>query len=217
MSEPSPERLRRARARGDVPVSHRLSVSASLAAALALVGVTARILRAVFDAALQRAVTQASAPEPVPPDGAVSAALVGALRASAPLLGATAAALLFAHLAQTRLLVAWRTRAAGRSEAALTALWGVAVAGTGAWAAWALLHGGARDFAANLARVAEGTAWRVVLVAAGLGAAELAWRRAAFLRAMTPTRAEQERERREHEGDPRARAERRAAAGGHGA
>lgn len=217
MSDPSPERLRRARARGEAPVSHRLSVCASLAAALALLGVTARGLRAVFEAGLARAVTAASAHEPVVTGAALSDALSGALRASAPLLAASAAALALAHLAQTRLLVAWPAPARGRGEAFLPALWGVAAAATGAWALWALAHEGRSDLAATFARVAEGTAWRVVLVTAALGAAELAWRRAAFRRAMTPTRAEQERERREHEGDPRARAERRAAAVGHGA
>lgn len=217
MSAPSPERLRRARARGEAPVSHRLSVSASLAAALSLLGVTARSLRAVFDAGLARAVTAASAPEPVVTGAALSNALSGALRASAPVLIASAAALALAHLTQTRLLVAWPAPTRGRGEALLTALWGVAVAAAGAWALWALAHEGGRDLAATFARVAEGTAWRVAMVTAALGAAELVWRRAAFTRAMTPTRAEQERERREHEGDPRARAERRAASVGHGA
>jgi len=192
-------------------------VSASLAAALCLLGVTARALRATFDAGLARAVHQASAHQPVATGAALTDALAGTLRASAPVLAASVVALALAHFTQSRLLVAWPARGGGRAEALLAGLWGAAVAATGAWGLWALLHEGRRDPAGALVRVVEGAAWRVVLVAATLGAAELVWRRAAFRRAMTPTRAERERERREHEGDPRARAERRAAAGGHGA
>jgi flagellar biosynthesis protein FlhB len=228
VSDPSPERLRRARARGEAPVAHRLTVCAQLAASLAALGVVARTLRAAFEAGLARAVTAAGSPDASAAAAPLADGLLDAARASAPVLAAALAATALAHLAQTRFLAAWPARAAGRGagEVLLTALWGAAVALAVAAAAWGALRGGrvprgAAELCGRMAEVVEGTAWRALLVAAPLAVVELLWRRWRFHRAMTPTREEALRERREREGDPRVKAERlrahRGLTGGHGA
>lgn len=219
MSAPSPEKLRRARERGHVPVAHRASVVASLACALALVETCARATQRAFREGFSRAVRAASSDAPAVGD-ALSGAASGALRASAWALGAALLGLALTHAAQTRFLfvaraeegdASWRPHLA---EALAGASWALVLGAAGAWSAWSVaceagVTPRARaDVAGVFAAVLRGAAWRTLAVAAGLAVVELLWRRARHFEAMRPTRAEEQREAREQHGDPAVRAER---------
>jgi flagellar biosynthesis protein FlhB len=216
LSEPSPERIRRARARGQVAASQRLTAAASLACGLALVAVTARATRDAFAAGLDVAVRAAATNTPPPVARTLGHALSAGLRATAPTLAATTLALALAHALQTRFLVAWPDDDAPRADPAgalAAAAWALALALTAALAAWSLapalgLAGRAHgDVLHTLTALLTGVAWRVLAVAAALGALELLWRRARYLASLRPTRAEALREAREAEGSPHARTE----------
>lgn len=218
MTAASPTRVARARARGEIPFASRLAVGAQLAAIVATVAAAATALTAAFAEGLRVATRAAASPDPAVSSQALSAALLGAGRAAGPGLLAGALALALAHTAQTRFLLLWPTRATAPrgTEATLAAAWGAAVLAAGLLgAAGALrgrLHAGSPTaLAEGLAALGEGLGGWVAGAALLLGAAELVWRRKRFLQAMTPTRAEAERERRESEGAPEVRDARRRA------
>jgi len=211
----SPTRVARARARGEIPFASRLAVGAQLAAVVASATYGATALTAAFGEGLRVATRAAASPDPAVSSQALSAALGGAGRAAGPGLLAGSLALALAHTAQTRFLLLWPTRATASrgTDATLAAAWGAAVLAAGfLGAARALrgrLHAGSPTaLAEGLAALREGLGAWAVGVAVLLGAAEFAWRRGRFLQAMTPTRAEAERERRETEGAPEMRAAR---------
>ncbi len=219
MTEASPERIRRARARGEVAVSHRLTAAVSIAFGLAALTTTLRITRDAFDESLRLATRAAAGESPLAPGEALLRALTGALSAMAPTLAATALGLALAHAIQTRFLVTWPDEEArsyvAPGEALATSLWVVALLSTACASAWSLSHEvglAAHDLATltrALTELLSGVAWRLTAASLALGALELAWRRARHLDALRPTREEAQREQREHEGDPRARGERR--------
>lgn len=220
MTEASPERIRRARARGEVALSHRLTASVSVAFGLAALTTTLRITRDIFDEGLQVVTRAVAAPDASPaPTHALLRALTGALSAMAPTLAATALGLALAHALQTRFLVTWPERddapQVAPGKAVVTALWVVALLSTASISVWSLSHAvglAAHDLATltrALTELLSGVAWRLTAMSLALGALELAWRRARYLDALRPTRDEALREQRENEGDPRARSERR--------
>jgi flagellar biosynthesis protein FlhB len=217
VSEPSPERIRRARARGAVAVSQRLSIATSVACALALVSVTVRATREAFSAGLHVA-TAAAATDATPrPVEALTRALSDVFSASAPTLAAATLGLALAHALQTRFLVTWpddETPMLAPGEAIVSSLWALTLALTAALSAWALARDvglaahGVDALKRTLTTVLPGVAWRLSAVSLALGVGEFLWRRARYLDAMRPTRDEALRELREHEGDPAARRER---------
>ncbi|MFO0651362.1 MAG: EscU/YscU/HrcU family type III secretion system export apparatus switch protein [Polyangiales bacterium] len=219
MTEASPERIRRARARGEVALSHRLTASVSIAFGLAALTTTLRLTRDIFDEGLGLATRAAAGESPLSPGEALLRAVTGALSAMAPTLAATALGLALAHAIQTRFLVTWPDRDAAPpiapGEALVTALWVVTLLSTACVSVWSLAHGAglaAHDLATLtrvLTELLSGVAWRLTAASLALGALELAWRRARYLDALRPTRDEALREQRENEGDPRARSERR--------
>lgn len=206
---PSPRRLREARARGEVAHAPTLTAAAALAGGALALGLTARPAAARL-VALARASWSGSA---------TVGALVPALSSTLlPIASATFAAALVAGLLQTRANFAWG--ALGRrgdepepwpatSFAAAAALVLVAVGGGRALVASLGRAGGwpaAVEITAS-ALAAFGARAIVIVALAGLG--ELAWRRARLYDALSMSRGEAERERREDEGDPRLRAEQR--------
>ncbi len=218
MSDVSPERIRRARARGQVAASQRLTAVASLACGLSLVAVTARATREAFVAGLQLAAHAAATDAPPPLARTVAHAFAQGLVAMAPVLAATTLAMALAHALQTRFLLTWpdpETQPRADPAGALTAAaWSVALALTAALSAWTLTrslglaaHAHA-DVLRTLTALLTGVAWRVLAVAAALGVVELVWRRARYLTALRPTRAEALRESRDSEGGARTRSER---------
>lgn len=218
MSEPSPERIGRARARGQVAASQRLTAAASLACGLSLVAVTARATREGFAAGLDTA-ARAAATNAFPPLApTVGHALTQGAVAMAPVLAATALALALAHALQTRFLLAWPDddgdARVAPVEALAAAAWTLALALAAGVSAWSLARDGGltgrtvAEVLRALPALLTGVAWRVLAVAVALGAGELVWRRARYLDAMRPTRAEALRELRDAEGDPQVRNER---------
>jgi flagellar biosynthesis protein FlhB len=210
---PSPRRLREARARGEVAYAPSLTMAAALGAgALALV-LTAR-----------PAASRVTALARVAWSGGVDA--TAAVRELVPTLAATAlpialaalAGALAAGLAQTGFLFAPGALGQRRDEpeplpatslAAAAALVLVALAG-GRTLVASLARADSWAAAATVTATALGNlAPRAIAVVALGGLAEWVWRRAAFTTALSMTRAEAERERREDEGDPRLRAEQR--------
>jgi flagellar biosynthesis protein FlhB len=189
-----------------------LSVAAQLTAALVILDTTAAALRTSFAGTLTRAITAASAHDPLAPGHSLGEALSSALRCAAPVMAVATGALVLAHLAQTRFLLVWPRRIAETSQAqplAAALSYGV-VSLAALWGAWRAAHGAlpprsAPDFVATFRRVATATIEHAAMAMMGLGVLELLWRRATFLRAMTPTWSEARRERREREGDPRVR------------
>jgi flagellar biosynthesis protein FlhB len=208
---PSARRLREARARGEVAHSSLLSAAAAVGAAALALALTARPAAGRLIALAQKAWSGGGDARDILPSLAALAL---------PIVLAAAVGAFVAGLAQTRALFAWG--ALGRHGPHND---GEPLAAT-SWAAAAalvlVLVGGGRVLVASLGR-ADGalvaatatlaalgslTARAVVVIAlAGLG--DFAWRRARLQAALSMTRAEVERERREDEGDPRLRAEQR--------
>lgn len=231
---PSPRRLREARRRGDVPSSRALVGLGATASGLAALAVAGPSLAAQEAAALRRALAAAVSGADSVSTGLVLAALGrAALAWSAPAAAACAGAIL-AGLVQTGGLFAPDTlqprlervdpgegirrlfSSGGFGQAVFAILAVVAAVTLGAW------H--LADRAPVLSQVprmrlgaALGTAGGAVVAAllplagllAGAGFADLLLRRHRHLRKLRMTRAELERDRREDEGDPRQRAERR--------
>jgi flagellar biosynthesis protein FlhB len=206
---PSARRLREARARGEVAHAPTLTAAAALAGgALALV--------ITGPAAAARILTLARSSW----SGAATAdALMPALMATIlPVALAVFAAALAAGLAQTRFNFAWGAFGRRSDEPEPWAATSFAAA-----AALVLIAcGGGRALVGTLGRAdgwpaaahatltalgALGARAMVVVALAGLG--EFAWRRAQLLDALSMSRGEAERERREDQGDPRLRAEQR--------
>lgn len=219
MSDPSPERISAARARGEVAVSQRLTVAASIACALAVTGAVARLAREGFERGLRVALSATATGDALPPPHALRDTLTAALAASAPALAATTLGVALAHALQTRFLVVWpdgepsAPRVAFREAGAATlwalALSSVAIASGSSLARDAsLAPHGAVSLGRSLSTVLSGVAWRVTAAAIALGAVELAVRRARHFEALRLTRGEAEREAREREGDPRIKAAR---------
>jgi flagellar biosynthesis protein FlhB len=235
---PTPRRLREARRRGEVATSGELTSAAGAAAAVAALAFGGPALVHGLSAYL-RAALQAA---PAAGDGVdVAAALGGGLAAGghalALPLAAAAAAALAVGLAQTRGLfapaaaradlgrlspaAAWRRLGSGR------ALWdagrglcAVAVVAAVVWLTVRPALGGlaaltgaapARVLAA-LGALGRAVAVRAALAALALGALDYLVRARAHRRDLRMTREEVRRERRETEGDPATRAERRARA-----
>jgi type III secretion protein U len=206
---PSARRLREARARGEVAHASLLSAAAALAAAALALALTARPAAARLIALAQKAWSGAGDARDILPSLAALAL---------PIVLAAAVGAFVAGLAQTRALFAWG--ALGRRGDDGEPL------GATSWAAAAalvlVLVGGGRALVASLGRadgaLAAATATlaalgsltaRAVVVIALAGLGDFAWRRARLRAALSMTRAEVERERREDEGDPRLRAEQR--------
>ncbi len=213
MSDPSPERVRRALAQGRFPHAPRLTVAASVSLALATTSVALDGARAAFHTLFRHALDAATSPDP-----AVTVSLVETLsvtlRASAFPLGASLLAMVFAHVAQTGARVAWPGSTARADDGAspwIDALWALSLSAVALHTLWSALwiDGSLRTVAGlgdALSTALRMGAWRLALTSLGIGAAELAWRRAAWTRAMTPTRSEALAEQRALEGDPRVRA-----------
>lgn len=206
---PSARRLREARARGEVAHAPTLTAAAALAGGALAVAMTARPAAARL-VTLARASWSGTA--------TVNEIVPTLLATILPIAGAVFVAALVAGLAQTRFNFAWG--AIGRrsdepepwtatSFAAAAALVLVALAGGRALVA-ALGRADGWATAADVTATGLGalTARAIAVVAlAGLG--EFAWRRTQLYDALSMTRGEAERERREDEGDPRLRAEQR--------
>ena len=230
--EPTPQRLRQARERGQVPRSRLFTGSLVLAggsagaalglgwAAEELRGWTATLLArgSSVPAALHEALSllvRACAP-------ALGGAVLGAVVAGLATSGwAPAAAAVIPQLerldpvAGLKRLFTWRTAAeVGRSAAVATVLAGVLAAG-----AWGLLPPALRlpvleaPGAGLVALRPEALrVWsRVLLLAAAIGLVDLLLARRRHRRSLRMSRDEVRREHREQEGDPRHRAHRRAA------
>jgi flagellar biosynthesis protein FlhB len=209
---PSEKRRREARARGQVAHSPLLTSAAALAAASLAAWATGRGAAARLGELLRRALGGGLAP---------TRALDEALRAGAaivlPIAGAAWLAAALAGAAQTGGLFTVGALGHRRADAErqampwlLAAALGLVLALSAAPTARALapatsVGGAATATAATLAALA----WRALVVFAACGLFDFALRRAAVERALEMTRAEHERERREEEGDPRLRAERR--------
>lgn len=231
---PSPRRLRQARRRGDVPVSRALvglgATTLGLAALLALLPSLAREEAAELRRAL---ITAVSGAEPARLDLTLGAlARVGRL-AAWPALAACAGALLVGVVqsgglfAPEAIRLRWERLDPAAGLGRLLSPAGLARAAFGTAVACAALALGLvhlADRAALLSQVprmragaAVGEAARAVgstlpallalLAAAGLG--DLLLQRHRNMKALRMTRAELERDRREDDGDPRQRAERR--------
>lgn len=232
MTPPSARRLRQARRRGEVPVARDLTAAAALAGGLAGLAAGGDGLVAALAEALRRAVALAAvAPDPWT---ACQGALALLARAALPPCGAAALAAAAAGALQTGGLVApaalrprlarlspaaGLARLAGRERllgVALRALEAGALLALGAWLAAGAARAaagapglGAAALLRALARLAAGIAWPLAGALAAAGAVELALARRQHLRRLGTTRAQALRERREEEGDPRWRAERR--------
>jgi flagellar biosynthetic protein FlhB len=212
--EVSARRIQRARERGDVPRSAELTAAAAFAVvALALV-VGGAFVVGRLAALVKAGLVAATGAAPDLP-GALRGAAGQLLAISAPLLGTAALAALVVGVAQTRGLFTLRSpagsgRARGGGRAAL-----VRVAIAAAVAAVAVVPAlgdlGRLSSATALAAflgdvVARMLGWSAVALALA-GAIDLYRARARFFARMRATRADELRERREAEGDPRVRAE----------
>lgn len=206
---PSARRLREARERGQVAHSSLLAAAAALAAAALALALTARPAATRLLALAHQAWSGS---------GDASSILPTVATITMPPVLAAAAAALVAGLAQTRALIAWGAlgRRGDDGEPVAAASWAAAAAlvlvliggGRALVAALGRADGVLAVTTATAAALASLTARAVVVIAlAGLG--DLAWRRARLTAALSMTRAEVERERREDQGDPRLRAEQR--------
>jgi type III secretion protein U len=225
---PTPRRLAEARRLGLVAHSRALTSAAGLAAAFAVLALSARSTVAALTGYMRETLTAATGA------GGLAApvldrALAVAVRAAAPVIGAALAGALVAGLVQTRGLFAFAPlgadlarlapgagrRRSGLADAMLLAEIGVVVAVAALTLAPALralpaLTGApAPRLLAALGAVGARLAGRLVLAALALGAADYLVARRRHLRALRMTREEVKREEREREGDPRQRAERR--------
>lgn len=212
---PSEARIRRARGSGAVPFSPALAAAAAWLAAAAAFAATSGMLR-------ERLVTLAR--HAFAGDGGADLLVGEAWRALAfgllPLVAALAAALAIG-LVQTRFLIAApvgdgerRPRRGALDEGALLPL--AVAAATVVALALALrrelppvLATAGAPLLSSTARALIRVAIRAGMVLAAVGVADFLRRRVAWERALRPSRAEAERERREEQGDPRLRAERR--------
>jgi flagellar biosynthesis protein FlhB len=231
--EPTPRRLREARRRGEVARSADLGAAAALAgglAALAVVGPD--LLRDVARELRSRlALAAGGAADPA---AAVAAAGALLLRLALPVGGAAAAAAAAAGAWQAGFAVvpaALRPRPgrldpgaglrrlcapASAARAGLGVLKAATLAGVcAAWWSGAAASVGELPRASGSAALAAAgplltpLALRLALAVAALGAADLVVERARWRKALRMTRDEVRRERREDEGDPAPRAERR--------
>lgn len=231
---PSPRRLREARRRGDVPVSRALVGLGATSCGLAAVAMAGPSLAMQEADALREALaTAVSGAESVPPGALLASLGRVALVASAPAAAACAGALL-AGLLQTGGLLAPEAlmprleridpgegirrllSPAGAGPAVVAALSAAAAMSLGAWhlvdraptlSQVPRMRVGAATAVAGGAALAALPALAGLLAAAGL--ADLLLRRRRHLHRLRMSRAELERDRREDEGDPRQRAERR--------
>jgi len=210
----SPRRLREARARGEVAHAPTLTAAAVLGG-----GALALALMARPAAARLFALARAAWGPPTAAEPATAAQILPTVAAiGLPVAGAVFAAALVAGLAQTRFNFAWGALGRRRDEpepwaatsfAAAAALVLLALAGGRVLVA-SLARADGWAAAANVTAAAlAALAGRAVLVVALAGLGEFAWRRAQLLDGLSMSRVEAERERREDEGDPRLRAERR--------
>jgi flagellar biosynthesis protein FlhB len=233
---PSSRKLREARRRGEVPAARLLPGLAALVAGSAVLEASGAGAARALSGALRQAVAAACAATgaAVAPWPATAAALDLVARTALPIGAAAALGAMGVGLLQNRglfapgalrfrldrlhpgaglrrLLSAERLLEVGlHASAALAALL------TGAWL---LAHGSAVLLAvplldaaglqAALAAVARRVALPLGAILAGFGLAELLHAQAAYRRRLMMTRLELERERREDEGEPRLRAERR--------
>ncbi len=229
--QPTPRRLRDARRRGEVARSRELSGAGALLAGLAATATLGPAI-AVRLAALVRAGLGAAAGGPdalaVLRDALGQAARLSALPCAAALLGGAAAAALQSGVAvsagpmKPRLERLDPIRGLGRLFSAAQ-LGSVALGAAQAAVLLGILGLWLRDFArplSSLPRAGPSATWRIAPAALGLGF-RLALASAAFgvaaytlarrrhLRSLRMTRDEVRRERREDEGDPAMRAERR--------
>ncbi len=230
---PSPRRLREARRRGEIATSRLLTGAVALAAGLAALAATGRSSTAVLARELRRALA-GSAVELVEPWRAILGALSLLARLSLPPCAAAAGAALLAGALQARGLFApeaihFRTArlalgpglrrivsGEGAARAALGALQTAGALGLG----WQHLRGAAPALMAS-PRLAPGaaltlgarTAFELALELAALllalGALDLALSARRHRRALLMTREEVARDRREEDGDPSLRGERR--------
>jgi type III secretion protein U len=231
--EPTPRRLREARQRGEVARSAELCAAAALAGGLAALAVLGPDL--VRDLARElRGRLEVAASGTVGPAAVVAAAVALLLRLALPVAGAACAAAAAAGAWQAGFALApaaLRPRPERLDPAAgLRRLWAPASAAravlglakaaalAGVCAAWwrgAAASVGELPRASGAAALAAAgpllapLAVRLALTAAALGAADLLVERARWRRALRMTRDEVRRERREDEGDPAPRAERR--------
>jgi len=210
----SPRRLREARARGEVAHAPTLTAAAALGGGALALALTARPA-----AARLFALARAAWGPPTAAETATAAQILPTVAAiGLPVAGAVFAAALVAGLAQTRFNFAWGALGRRRDEpepwaatsfAAAAALVLLALAGGRVLVA-SLARADGWAAAANVTAAAlAALAGRAVLVVALAGLGEFAWRRAQLLDGLSMSRVEAERERREDEGDPRLRAERR--------
>ncbi len=231
--EPTPRRLRRARALGEIATSRELTSTVALAAGLvagvASAATTGRLLAHALPAAIGRALEPATEPWP-----ALLDATVLLVRAAAPCCAAAAVGAAVPGAIQARGLLApgavrprWdrldlsrglsRLFSAARMASVLVGFAKTAlVLAVGGWAAGALA-GAVRalprlDATSLLARVpALGVRIALALAALGIatGALDLAVQARRHRRSLRMTREEVRRDHREDEGDPHRKAERR--------
>ena len=231
--QPTPRRMREARRRGQAPISRELTGAASLAAGLAVVTASsasvAGALAHGMSSALREAVAGANEPWP-----ALVRALALLARTAFPVAGAAAAAALAAGLIQTRglfSLEAVRMRferlhpgkglarlVSGERLLAIVLDLGRMVSAF--LVGWRLLLAASPSIAAAprleprvLARLLPALAAKMALPLAGLlvmfGALDFALARSRHRKGLMMTREEVARERRDDEGDPRLKQERR--------
>lgn len=216
---PSPARLRRALAAGDTPLSTFSVRVASLVVAATLLPALGRAVGARFGEALRAAL---AAPEKADPMSLSTdvAWLV------APLVAAAAATAFAAGFLQTGLTITRPTPPplwARLLDATRLVDWGrtVALAAVAVALVWSGLRALLPAVAAHLGRsdallddtgkAAGRIAWTTLAFAVALAGADVALRRAAWLRRLAPSPEEQKRERREAEGAPELRRARRRA------
>ena len=227
--EPTPRRLRKARAEGDSPVSQALGQGAGLLLALFLVPLAlgATALRA---AELYRAALSGMDPERAP---ALLALDVVAL--SAPLLAAIAFVTIAVGIVQTEGAVSARRLSPDlarlspiegvknlfRLERVLSVVRALVAGGVVAWYAWTLLTSHAADFAESTGNALAAVplvdvlgrklGWAAAAVGLVLGLVDLVIVRRAWRERHRMSKDEVRREYREAEGDPELKAKRKRA------
>jgi flagellar biosynthesis protein FlhB len=227
--EPTPRRLAEARREGQVAVSGELSGSLALLGALVVLAAGGAAGAGQLAGYLRG--TLATAAHGGSPGAALEAGLRQGLALLGLPLGVVAAVTLAGGLAQTGGLftvapLRWQARRAVPSARRLLdpalvgrVAWGLLQVAVLAGVAWLSVAPLLRPLAAlagaspgriltALGRVTAAVGWRLGLAALAVGVADLLFRRARHRRALRMTRAEVERERKEHEGDPLHRAHR---------
>ncbi len=231
---PTPRRLREARRRGEAPVSRDLTGAACLLAGLAAASSGAASLARLLAGAVATSLSEAVAPTGREPWPALMRALALLARTLTPIAGAGALGALATGLLQTRglfSLEAVRFRLerldprrglarlasaerltttaldAGKAVAALLIGWRLVASALPAAAAAPGLQ--PRVAARLLPALASRIALPLVAAMAAFGTLELALARRRQRRSLMMTRQEVARERREDEGEPRLRLERR--------